>query len=204
MHSVLIALAALICLSAFIVVVCHINDEDMTPVAKTFSSLFIGCCALVLTIQVFIDHPGQTALASVQGYAPSSVPPAESQSLATVAAPVTEPRTVVAAPAGQVVTQVAAPSAVVQAVAQPERDSSVKDMLLGGALGYALGSGGRGGETHTVTNNTTVVHSAPFAPSAPAATYRPAAPAPAPRPTVAAAPRQTFKSTFSMTRSGRR
>lgn len=199
MHTVLIALAALICLSAVILIICHANDENMTPVGKTFSSLFIACCALVLTIQVVLDHPGLAAFARAQGYAPSSVAPAESQSLA----PVAEPRAVAGVPAGQVVTQVAAPAAVVQTVAQPERDSSVKDMMLGGALGYALGSAGRGSETRTVTNNTTVVHSAPFAPSTPAATYRPAAPAP--RPTVAAAaPRQTFKSTFSMTRSGRR
>lgn len=199
MHTFLVVLAAILCLSAFIVIVCHINDENMNPVGKTFSSLFVACCAVVLSIQVFLDHPEHARFASVQVVEPSSYAPVDSPSFG----PGAEPRAVVAAPVVQAVTQVAAPAAVVQTVTQSERDSSVKDMLLGGALGYALGSGGRGSETHTVTNNTTVVHSAPFAPSTPAATYRPASPAP--RPTVAAAaPRQTFKSTFSMTRSGRR
>lgn len=198
MHTLLIALAALICLSAVIVIICHCNDENITPVGKTFSSLFVACCALVLTIQVVVDHPGHAALTRIQGVGPVSFAPAESRSIASVSAPVVEPR-VASATAGQAVAQVAAPAA----VAQPERDSSAKDMMLGGLLGYALGSGGRGSDTHTVTNNTTVVHSAPATSPAPSTTYRPAAPAP--RPVVAAAPpRPAFKNTFSMTRSGRR
>lgn len=194
MHTLLIFLMSVLILSAVFVIICHVNDENLTPVGKTFSSLFIGCCAVVLSIQVLLDHPAPVELSSVQPVASAVfVPAAAGQAVVT-----SRPAVNQVAPGAA---QVAAPGAVVVSSAQPERDSSVKDMLLGGALGYALGSSGRGNDTHTVTNHTTVVQSAPAAPSAP---YRPAV-ATVSRPVAAAAPsRPTFKSTFSMTRSGRR
>ena len=72
MHTLLIFLTGVLILSAVIVIICHVNDENLTPVGKTFSSLFIACCALVMTIQVVIDHPGQAALSSIQEVGPIS------------------------------------------------------------------------------------------------------------------------------------
>lgn len=57
MHTFLIVLAAVLCLCAIVLILCHISGRNMTPVARTFSSLFIGCCAVMLSVQVMLGYP---------------------------------------------------------------------------------------------------------------------------------------------------
>jgi hypothetical protein len=222
LHTFLIILAVVICVAAVVLVVCHFNDDNMTPVGKTAGSVFIAAVALVVSLQVMLDYPDQSDyLAPRLVSATSAEQYAGQVERRQSVAPVELPAQVVEAPRPAAVpgvapsvapgvTSVAAAPVVVQA---PREDSTFKDMALGGALGYLAGSAGRGSDVRSVTNHTTVIHSEP-APSytAPApVSPRPtpssvvastAAPRPAPAPVVAP-PRQTFKSTFSMTRSRR-
>lgn len=57
MHTFLIVVAAVLCLSAIALVLCHVSDQNMTPMAKTFSSVFIACCAVMLSVQVMLECP---------------------------------------------------------------------------------------------------------------------------------------------------
>ena len=217
MHLLLVFVTALLCISAVFSIIALAIDENLTPVGKTFGSLFVGCCALVLTLQTILDHtPGGRLVEAVQaahylGHTERAevVDAAPAQVIEQHSAQVVEAQRAV----------VAAPAAAQVVVAQPQSDST-KDMLLGGMVGYMMGSGGgRGGDTHTVTSHTTVIHNAaPVVASAPHPAPPAAAPTSAPhpasaapaaavsRPVVASAPaasRPTWRSTFSMTRSRR-
>jgi hypothetical protein len=212
MHTFLLFMVGVMCLCAVITIVSLAIDENLTPVGKTFSSGFVGCCAVVLVLLVMRADPATIAavsgVAMVQHF--EHLPTFESGSVALPDEVIEAPRAVSAAPA-VAAAPVAAAAPVM--VAQAPASDSTKDMLLGGALGYMLGSSGRQSAApavQSVTSHTTVIHNAPTAaPSAPtpppvAVTPRPA---PAPKPAaVASAPRpapSSFRSTFSMTRSRR-
>ena len=187
MHGFILLLAGVMSLAAVITIISLLVDDNLAPVGKTFASLFVGCCALVLVLQTVIDNPAQAyrleAVADVGQLAGPVDNGAVIERERAVPGQVVQAPAAVAAgqPAGQVV------------VAQPEHDST-KDMLLGGALGYALGSAGRGNGGQAVTSHTTVIHSSPPAPTTQAP---PSSPRVSPRPPAA---RATFRNTFSMTR----
>lgn len=110
--------------------------------------------------------------------------------------------TVVAAPAATTAVQPAAAPVIINQAPAAAPHSGVGDMLMGGALGYMLGSAGSrggnggGGDTHHSTvNRTTVIKKTVIvqaAPAKPAKTYAPARPSP------------TYRSSYSSARSGGR
>lgn len=207
LHTFLILLCGVALLAAIVMIVCYINDDNMMPVGKASSSVFVALVALILTCNTVLDHPqvsGYQRLAQLQQIeqartdqvieAQASEP---GQSGAPAAAPIEQRQA--AAPAQYVA---AAPAAAVPAAA-PAADSTFKDMALGGALGYLAGSAGRNnGGSHTVTH---VVHE-PSPPPAARTSW-----SPSPRPRVAAVEpavrqkatpdsRPTIRNTFRMTR----
>lgn len=207
LHTFLILLCGVALLAAVVMVVCYINDDNIAPVGKASSSVFVALVALILTCNTVLDHPQVsgyqrlTQLQQIEQARTDQVIEAQAsepgQSSTSAAAPIEQNQAT--APA-QYATQ--APAAA-PAAAAPAADSTLKDMALGGALGYLAGSAGRNsGGTHTVTH---VVHE-PSAPPAARSSWTPS-----PRPRVAApavarakatppAPRPTFRNTFRMTR----
>jgi hypothetical protein len=214
MHTLLLFVAGVMCVCAVITILSLAIDNNLTPVGKTFSSGFVGCCAVLLVLLVMRADPATIAAVSGVAMVQHFEHPAafESGSVALPDDVIEAPRAVSAAP---VVAAAPVAAAAPVMVAQAPASDSTKDMLLGGALGYMLGSSGRQSAApavQSVTSHTTVIHNAPSPPHEPAplaSTPRPASPAApaamASAPKVApVAPRPTFKSTFSMTRSGRR
>lgn len=110
-----------------------------------------------------------------------------------------------AAPAVQAAAaQPAAAPVIINQAPAAAPSSGVGDMLMGGALGYMLGSAGnRGGANigndsrHTTVNRTTVVKKTVIVQAAP----KPVKPYSAPKSTPA---RTSYKSSFSSSRGGRR
>ena len=211
LHTFQILLCGVLLIAAVVMVICYFNDDNMMPVGKAASSVFVALVALILTCNTVLDHPqvsGYQRLAQLQRIeqartdqvieAQASEPGQSSPSTAT---PIEQRQA--AAPA-QYVAQ--APAAA-PAAAAPAADSTLKDMALGGALGGALGylagsAGRNNGGTHTVTH---VVHEPSPAPAprtswSPSPRPRDAAPVAARTPS-APAPRPTFRNTFRMTRS---
>ncbi len=224
-------------LSAIITVICLVNAEDFAPVGKTFSSLFVGLVAVILTCVVgsaqeerehsFAGNAVPVYDSATGAVSRQDLPPPSAQ-----AEQLQERKAIERAQASAPVVATSVPGQAVSAPAQvvapaASADSGLKDALLGGALGYALGSAGNrsGGFGSGPTHTTTVIHQAappavpPPVPAAPVAArpataapfstaaYRPSTSAtaspPAARPAPAAT-RATFKSTFSMTRTSRR
>lgn len=205
MHTLLLLLCGLLLVSGVMLLICNFNDDGMTPVRKMFECLFIAVCAVVVTAQVAMDHPALTRnQVAVMGHAlsaeaiePSRSVVVEPDPAAVVPAAVAD-RDLVERQAGVPVQRVVT-TAPVQVVAPAQADSGAKDMMLGGALGYLMGSAGNrgGGDTHTVTHNTTIVHAAP-APVSPAPRPGYVSPPPArPAYTAPAVSRPTFRSTFT-------
>lgn len=207
LHTFQILLCGVLIIAAIVLVLCHINDENMTPVGKTFGSVFTALVALILTINTVMDHPQVSGYARVaqvleaapvgQGGRVLEAEPRQSTPALSSDVPVEQVR--------QAPVQVMTSAPAVAPVAAPAADSSFKDMALGGALGYLAGSAGRNsGSTHTVTH---VVHEAsPTPPPAPSRSSWSPSPSPraaAPAAAKVAPPRSPFRSAFSMTRSRR-
>jgi len=206
MHSFLLFFAGLMCLCAVITILSLAIDNNLTPVGKTFSSGFVGCCAVILVLLVVRADPvtvaAMSGVAMVQHFESSQEHEPDSVALPTETAYAARPAS--AAPVATAAPVMAAPS---------QSSDSTKDMLLGGALGYMLGSSGRQSAApavQSVTSHTTVINNVP--PSVPStrvastSTLRPVSPpaAVASAPKVApSVPSSGFRSTFSMTRSRR-
>lgn len=188
MITALFVVLGLLCLASVVLLVCIGNTDAIPPAGKAAWGLQVICVAVcAVLVALILNAPRETPGYAFRGFVPveSTVRDVDTAPAAVAYA---EPApTEHAAPVAQ-----SAPAVPAQAAA-PASDST-KDMLLGGMLGYVLGSAGRNSApavTHVVSHTT---YTPP--PSPPPAFTRspPARAAPAP---------SSWKSTFSMSRSRR-
>lgn len=188
MITALFVVLGLLCLASVVLLACIHNDASIPPAGKAAWGLQVICVAVCcVLVALILNAPREVPGYAFRGFVPAETMPREAGSLPPAAATAEAAPVEHAAPVAQAV---AAPPA--QAAA-PAADST-KDMLLGGMLGYALGSAGRG-STPAVTH--VVNHTAYTPPPSPPPSYARTAP-----PRAAPAP-SSWKSTFSMSRSRR-
>lgn len=186
MITALFVVLGLLCLASVVLLACIGNTDDIPPAGKAAWGLQVICVAVCCVLVTLILNTPREA----PGYAFRGFEPAEStvRDVGTVSTAVAnaEPAPVEhAAPVPQ--------PAPTPAAAAPASDST-KDMLLGGMLGYALGSAGRNSApavTHVVS------HATYTPPPSPPPSFNRSAPA------RAASSPSSWKSTFSMSRSRR-